>query len=312
MRAARTVDALSMARVQRAQRFSPRALIPYALIAPAFAVLGLVLIYPMIRNIYLSFFKWSFARPGKTTFVGIDNYRQLFTSDQIFGQAFRFTLLFTVTTIAVELLIGLGGALLLSALTRFRFVATSLVILPYMIASIAVGLTWRLLWTSGFGLANYVLSVIGIHGPAWLADQPAVFFAVVIPEIWQSTPFVTLIILAGLLAQPQDVFEAARVDGASAWQTFWSITLPLLRPALAVALLFETIFKLRVFDLIYILTNGGPGTETQPLGLLIYRRYFQYTDGGSTAAISVVLLVLGLLTSTFYIRVVYRQEEFSR
>jgi multiple sugar transport system permease protein len=119
---------------------------------------------------------------------------------------------------------------------------------------------------------------------------------------------VTLILLAGLLSQPLDVYEAARVDGANAWQSFRSITLPLLRPALAVALLFETIYKLRVFDLVYILTNGGPGTQTQPLGLLVYRRYFLYTDGGSTAAISVVLLVLGLLTSVFYIRVVYRQE----
>lgn len=310
MRATRTIDALSTPRVRRAKRLSPRILIPYALIAPAFAVLGLVLIYPMFRNIYLSLFKWNFARPEQTSFVGIDNYRLLFTSDPVFGQAFRFTLLFTAATLAVEILSGLGVALLLSSLPRLRFIATSLVILPYMIASIAVGLTWRLLWTSGFGLANYLLSVIGVRGPAWLADQPAVFFAIVIPEIWQSTPFVTLILLAGLLAQPPDVFEAALVDGASAWQTFWSITLPLLRPALAVALLFETIFKLRIFDLVYILTNGGPGTETQPLGLLIYRRYFQYMDGGSTSAISVVLLVLGLAVSTFYIRVVYRQEEY--
>lgn len=261
----------------------------------------------MLQNVYLSFQAWNFATPERTKFVGLVNYQQL-AIDPIFQEAFLFTAFFAATTIAAELVIGLGGALLLASLGRLRFLATSLVMLPYVIASIAVGLTWRLLWTSGFGLINYFLRALSVQPPAWLADQPAVFFAVVIPEIWQSTPFVTLILLAGLLSQPQDVYEAARVDGASAWQTFHAITLPLLRPALAVALLFETIFKLRVFDLIYILTNGGPGTQTQPLGLLVYRRYFLNTDGGSTAAISVVLLVLGLLTSIFYIRVVYRQE----
>jgi multiple sugar transport system permease protein len=301
------VERAQLSSVPRVRRISARHLEPYAFIAPAFAVLGVVLIYPMLQNVYLSFHAWSFATPEKLRYVGLSNYQQL-TTDPIFGEAFAFTMLFAVTTIAAELAIGLGGALLLASIGRLRFLATSVVLLPYMIASIAVGLTWRLLWTSGFGLINYLLMVVGIRPPAWLADQPAVFFAVVIPEIWHSTPFVTLILLAGLLSQPLDVYEAARVDGANAWQTFGSITLPLLRPAVAVALLFETIYKLRVFDLVYILTNGGPGTQTQPLGLLIYRRYFLYTDGGSTAAISVVLLVLGLLTSVFYIRVVYRQE----
>ncbi len=310
MKDARSIGGFPAIRARHGNRFSARAIVPYALIAPAFLVLGVVLIYPMFRNIYLSFYKWSFANPAKTTYVGLDNYRTLFTADSLFRQAFRFTILFAVVTIALELIVGLGGALMLASLTRFRFVVTSLVILPYMIAAIAVGLTWRLLWTSGFGLVNYLLSVVGIHGPSWLVDQPAVVFAVVIPEVWQSTPFVTLLLLAGLLSQPQDVFEAAKVDGASAWQTFWSITLPLLRPALAVAILFQTIFKLRVFDLIFILTNGGPGTQTMPLGLLIYRRYFLYTDGGSTAAISVLLLILGLAISAFYIRIIYRRGEF--
>jgi len=294
-------------RVGKRRGLSRRQLAPYVFIAPAFVLLGFVLIFPMLQNVYLSFQAWNFATPEKTKFVGLVNYQQL-AIDPIFQEAFLFTVLFAATTIAAELVIGLGGALLLASLGRLRFLATSLVMLPYVIASIAVGLTWRLLWTSGFGLINYFLRALSVQPPAWLADQPTVFFAVVIPEIWQSTPFVTLILLAGLLSQPQDVHEAARVDGASAWQTFHAITLPLLRPALAVALLFETIFKLRVFDLIYILTNGGPGTQTQPLGLLVYRRYFLNTDGGSTAAISVVLLVLGLLTSIFYIRVVYRQE----
>lgn len=301
------VDRVRAQSALRVRRIAPRVLVPYAFIAPAFGVLGIVLIYPMLQNVYLSLHAWSFVAPEKIRFVGLGNYQQL-TTDPIFDEAFAFTILFAATTIVAELVIGLGGALLLASIGSLRFLATSVVLVPHMIASIAVGLTWRLLWTSGFGLINYVLLAIGIRPPAWLADQPAVFFAVAIPEIWHSTPFVTLILLAGLLSQPLDVYEAARVDGATPWQSFWSITLPLLRPALAIALLFETIYKLRVFDLVYILTNGGPGTQTQPLGLLVYRRYFLYTDGGSTAAISVVLLVLGLLTSVFYIRVVYRQE----
>lgn len=287
-----------------------RALIPYALATPAFLVLGVVLIYPLVQNIYLSFFKWRYSDPANIKFVGIDNYIQLLTQDALFWQVLWFTLLFTAVTLILEFAIGLGSALLLVSIKKRRTALTSIVIMPYMVAAIAVGLLWRLLWTADIGLVNYFLGLVNIHGPTWLVDSHVVLFTVVIPEVWRSTPFVTLILLAGLVSLPQEVVEAAKVDGASSLQAFRYITLPLLIPPAAVALLFQTVFKLRVFDLIYILTGGGPGTETMPLGILIYRISFLYLDGGYAATIATPLLLLGLAIGIFYIRIIYSKAEF--
>lgn len=287
-----------------------KALLPYALATPAFLVLGVVLIYPLAQNIYLSFFKWRYTDLANIKFVGLDNYTQLLTQDPLFWQVLRFTLIFTALTIIIEFAIGLGSALLLVSISRLRTLFTSILIMPYMVAAIAAGLLWRLLWTGDIGLVNYFLSLVGIHGPTWLVDSHVVLFTVVIPEVWRSTPFVTLIVLAGLVSQPQDVLEAAKVDGASRLQEFLYVTLPLLIPSIAVALLFQTVFKLRVFDLVYILTGGGPGTETMPLGILIYNASFRYLDGGYAATIASPLLLLGLAISIFYIKVIYRTADF--
>ncbi len=287
--------------------FRIKLFIPYLLLLPAFAILGIILIFPLLKNVYLSLWQWRLMNPSDTDFVALRNYIEMF-SDPLFWQVVRFTLVFTGLTISGEFLLGLGSALLLNWMRRGKGIITTLMILPYMVAPISVGLTWRLLWLEN-GIINYILSIFAIQPVEWLVDRTGVLAAVCISQIWRFTPFVTMILLAGLTSMPTEIFDAAEVDGATRWQVFRRLTLPLLRASITVALLFQTIFTLRVFDIIYILTGGGPGTETLPLGILIYKTYFRYMEGGSAASLSVFLLILGALVSWFYIRFVYKEQE---
>lgn len=281
-----------------------QAMAPYLLMAPAFVILGAILVYPSIYNIYLSLWKWRLTTPHLSTFVGFANYVHLLTFDPDFWAVTRFSLGFTVATIALEFILGVASALLLYGLVRGRRLMTSFLLTPYMVAPIAVGLGWRLMWDRDIGIVNLLITLVGVAKVNWLAETGPAFWAIVICEVWRSTPFVTMILLAGITALPNEVFEAAHVDGANRVQVFRRITFPLILPPLVVALLFQTIFKLRVFDIPYILTEGGPGTSTMPYGLYIQRIYFRYFDVGNAAATSVVLLVLGACIAFAYLRLI--------
>ena len=290
--------------------FRLRRLVPYILLTPAFALLTIVLIYPGIYNVWLSLWKWRYTNLAESRFVGLENYQQLLFEDPQFWQVLRFTLLFVLFTILLEFLLGLGSALLLNRISVLRGVFVGIGIMPYQVAPIAVGLIWRLLWAHQFGVINYAIEQVGLDPVPWLGVPGPAMVAVIVTEVWRAMPFVTIILLAGLTSIPVDIIEAGKVDGASAWQRFWRLILPLLLPSIAVALMFETIFKLRVFDLIFNLTGGGPGISTMPLGILIYRTYFRYFQGGYSATISVILLILGAFLSLLYIKFVYRETEF--
>lgn len=284
------------------KNYNTKNLTPYLLILPAFLFLTIILIYPLVYNIYLSFLDWRLTTPDNIKFVGLENYKNLFFKHPDFYDVSIFSIGFTIATIILEFVIGLLCALLLYGLIKNRKIITSILLTPYMVAPIAVGLSWRLIWDRDLGLANYLLNLIGFDKINWLAETIPAFWSIVISEVWRSTPFVTMILLAGLSSLPNDVFEAAHVDGANRWQVFKSITFPLLLPPLAVALMFQTIFKLRVFDIPYILTEGGPGTSTMPYGMLIHKTYFKYFDVGKAAAISVVLLIIGIFVAIFYVK----------
>lgn len=277
---------------------------PYLLLLPAFFVLGYVLIYPAVYNGFLSLFDWRFTNPAQKAFVGLRNYIRIFTDDPTFTNVIGFTFQFTVHTLVLEMVVGLLIALLLNNNIRGRAFISALYILPYAMAPIAVGLCWRLMWAEDYGIVNYLLSLAGIPKVSWLVGKPVL--AVVIPEVWRSVPFVTLMLLAGLTSIPDDLYEAARVDGANVFRRFRHITLPLLMPSLTIVLVFETVFKLRVFDLIFALTGGGPGSQTLPIGVYIYRTYFRYMEGGYASALSVVLLSIGGVISAAYIKLFYK------
>jgi multiple sugar transport system permease protein len=257
----------------------------------------------MINTIYLSFWDYSYFTPDEKAFIGIQNYIELFM-DEGFRASISFSLMFTFACLILELLFGLGISLILRRIIRFGTIIRTIAIFPYMIAPIATGQIWRLMFNLDFGIVNYVLNVFSIDSVNWLGSNTGAFFAVVIAQVWKSTPFVMLVLLSGLQSIPEEVYEAAVVDGANPWRSFWHITLPLLTPSITIAMVFETIFKLRVFDLVITLTGGGPGKVTTPLGVLLQRSYFQTYEAGYSGAISVVLLTFGMIFSFIYIALV--------
>lgn len=285
-------------------------LLPYLLLAPSFVILGVILVYPSVYNAFLSVWYWRFTNPASRFFVGLENYALLLT-DSAFQQAIKVTLTFTVGSVGLEFILGLITALLLAKKSpKVRRILSSLLILPYMVAGSVTGLIWRLLWQYDYGLVNHILAAFGAKPVQWLGDPSLAMVSVIVADTWRETPFVTLILLAGLMSIPQETYEASTVDGASAWQQFCRITLPLLMPAISVALLFRTIFAIRVFDVVFTLTRGGPGTATTPLGILLYKNTFQFFQGGQAAALAMVILLLGLVVSSLYIRLLYRRIEY--
>lgn len=283
---------------------------PYLLLVPAFLFLLVITVYPLVWNGVLAVMNWQLTAPDERRFVGLTNFHELFFGRAIpFWESLRFTLEFTAASVTLTVVLGLVSALLVQPLRRGRSVVVALLLLPYMVAPIAVGLGWRLMWAREYGIVNYLLRAVGVGEISWLADPTGAVWAAIITEVWRSTPFAMLILLAGLAALPAEVFEAARIDGASVAQEIRYVTLPLLIPSLTVVVLFQTILKLRVFDLIFSLTGGGPGTTTTPLGLLLYRTSFRYFDGGLAAALAVVTLALGAALAFLYLRAVPLREE---
>ena len=280
----------------------------YLLILPALLFLLVFLIYPMLSTVYQSFWKLSFFEPDAGTFVGFKNYLKLF-SQSGFKASLSFTLRFTFVCIALEFVIGLLLALLLRKITRGGTLIRTISIFPYMIAPIAAGQIWRLLFGLDYGIVNYALGMVSVDPVNWLGSNVGAFWAIVVTQVWKSTPFVMLILLSGLQSIPTEVYEAAVVDGANGWRTFRHITIPLLIPSITIALVFETIFKLRVYDLVITLTGGGPGKATTPLGVMLKQNYFQTYEAGYAGAISGVLILLGAAFSVLYIVLINRQPK---
>jgi multiple sugar transport system permease protein len=223
-------------------------------------------------------------------FVGLTNYTAALGSE-----AFRTALLQTVgyvaATLAVELVLGLAIALLLQRETRGRKALRVVVALPLMIAPVVASMAWKFLFSPGYGLVNGGLSHLGIQGPAWFASAWGARTTVLVTNAWLALPFVVLVLLAGLATIPGELREAAIVDGANRWQVLWSITLPLLRPAVLIILVIRLADAFRVFDAVYVMTGGGPGTSTEVLSTYLYRQMFSRADFAGGAASSVLFVV---------------------
>lgn len=279
-------------------------LFPYWFLAPAVALLLGLTVYPLFYIVRLSLYRMS---PAGETFVGADNFLRL-ARDPLFFQSLGQTLILTVGALALEFGLGLGLALLLDSQIRGRNLWRSLLLLPMILPPVVVGVIWRLIYNPNFGVLNGALQLAGVDTSrlTWLADPSVALVAVMVVDVWEWTPFVFLILLAGLQAIPEEPYEAARIDGASAWQTFRHVTLPLLAPAILVALLLRTMDLLRIFDQVFILTQGGPGFATETTSLYIYKTAFRFFDFGYAAAMSLLLLVGTLIASRLYLRFLQR------
>lgn len=262
-------------------------------------------IYPLIYAVNISLH----AGPGESARWSLANFARL-ASDKFFLEAVAHTFIYAAVALTFEFLLGLGLAVMLDRPLRGRSLFRSALLIPMMLPPVVVGVVWRLMLNSDFGAINGTLKGVGIKTEAltWTASPALALASVIAVDIWQWTPFVFLVLLAGLQAIPQEPYEAAVIDGSSGWQTFRHVTLPLLKPAILIALLLRTMDLLRVFDQIFILTQGGPGFSTETVSLYIYRTAFRFSDFGYAAAMSFVLLVLTNIVSVGYIRLLQKQE----
>jgi len=279
--------------------------LPYILIAPTVAVLVALSIYPLFYAVKISLQTGS----GEAARWDPGNFVRL-ASDKFFLEALAHTLIYAVVALTFEFLLGLGLAVMLDRPMRGRSLFRSALLIPMMLPPVVVGVVWRLMLNPDFGAINGTLKSAGVatESLTWTASPVLALASVIAVDIWQWTPFMFLVLLAGLQAIPQEPYEAAIVDGSSGWQTFCHVTLPLLRPAILIALLLRTMDLLRVFDQIFILTQGGPGFSTETVSLYIYRTAFRFSDFGYAAAMSFVLLLLTNVISVGYIRLLQKQE----
>jgi len=275
----------------------------YFFILPAFVVLFCIFIYPLIYSLIKSLYDvrlYQLKEGGE--FVGIANFLKMLRDSDVFRAWVR-TLLFMCIAVSLELILGLGIALLLNLQFRGRRFVRSAVLLPLMLTPVVLGINFKMMFNYLYGLANYSLRMLGLSPILWLSGMPWAMIACFIAEVWNQTPFVSLVLLAGLQSIPSELYEAARVDGASRWQTFREISLPLLTPAILVAVFWRSIATFRIFDVIYVMTGGGPVTYTETLSILVYRIGFRKGLLGYAAATSygmiVFVLILAFLANRF-------------
>ena len=266
----------------------------FLLLSPLLAVLALVIAYPLFQTFYISLFKLNINKPwlGRQ-FVGFQNYVEVLSSGD-FHYAIGFTLLFTIVTVFSELVLGLLAALILARKFRGRGIMRTAILLPWAIPLVVQGLLWKFIFNANYGLANSVLLDLGLvsHPILWLGNTVPAAFVIFFNDIWKTFPFMALIILAGLQTIDQNLYRAARVDGANRWEQFRYVSLPLLRNHIIVALLFRTIAAMKVFGIIYIMTGGGPANSTMSVSILTIRRTFDQLMFGQGAAMGVLIVLL--------------------
>jgi multiple sugar transport system permease protein len=273
----------------------------YSFIAPLVAILLAFVFVPVVGTCIDSLYREVTFLPR--AFIGLGNYQSL-ASDPGFRQSLRFTVLFVLASVPLELVLGLSFALLLHRPSSARGALRACVLIPWAVPAAVSGKVFELICNFQYGLANYLVQRIGLtDGPVnWLGSTGGAFFALVAGDVWKTAPFVAILFLAGLSAIPEDLYRQAAVDRAGPVQRFARITLPLLRPVFVVALLFRTIDALRVFDLVFVLTGGGPGGSTTSLSLYGYDA-FTGGDFGYGSAVSVVLFLIAFTLSVAYVRI---------
>nr|WP_051558912.1 sugar ABC transporter permease [Allorhizobium undicola] len=273
------------------------------LLAPGALLLLLVIVYPVGRLILTSFFNLSLTSGLPAEFVGLDNYR-LMASDPVFWETSWNTLLITLITVPGALLVGLALALLANLPFKYRWPVRLSLLIPWALPLSFVGLIFAWFFHSEYGIVNDVLARFGVHGIIWFNSPDLAFAAICLAIIWKTSSFMALMILAGLQTIPRSLYEAADVDGAGPLRQFFEITLPLLKPAIVVALIFRTITALQTFDIPYLMTGGGPGTSTATLAMYIHQNTVSFLDLGYGSALAVVMFVFSMAVTAVYLRII--------
>ncbi|MDR6757495.1 multiple sugar transport system permease protein [Mycoplana sp. BE70] len=271
------------------------------MLAPTLLILAGLTLFPTIYMFTAAVQKVSPDPDVPREFIGLGNFTRML-SDPELHLAIKNTVVFTSVAVTLEFLLGLGLALLFDKyIHRLTFLKTVLLV-PMMIPPIAVALTWKLIYQPQFGVLNELMFRLGLPSQAWAGDVSLAMATIIAADVWEWTPFIFLLMLAGLASLPSEPYEAAQVDGASAWRQFWDLTIPFLKPVIAIALLLRIMDALRLFDLVFILTVGGPAGATETLSLYIFKIAFTFVDIGYAAAVSLVVLFVTVGFSTWFIK----------
>ena len=272
-------------------------------VLPAVIALSLVTVYPVLAVLFMSLHR-KMLLFDISEYTGFDNYRFLLADDR-FWNAFDNTVYFTAMSVSLELLLGLGIALLLNRTFRFRGIVTALVLVPWAIPTVVSARMWEWMYNTDFGILNHLLGmkINWLGSPFWAMN------AAIVMDVWKTTPFVAILLLAGLKMIPHDLYQAARIDGAGAWSIFRRITLPLLMPVVLVVLIFRTMDAFRVFDAVYVLTGGGPANTTETLSIYAYKVLFQTLQFGYGSTLAVVVFLCVGAISLLYLRALKAEVE---
>ena len=294
----------------------------YLFVLPALFVVAATAIWPLSQSFYLSFREWKLnrARDSKPLweyqYDGLENIAYLFDNylyaleDDLLWNSIRVTSIFTVASVLASVGLALGLALLLAPRGKFRLTVRTLLILPFAMSPALIGVSWRFMFQPDFGLFKAFFDVLipPLADMDWLGDTTLAMVALVGSDVWHWTPYLTLVLIGGLATVPQDAREAAMIDGAGSWRVFMDVTLPSILPVLAVCLVLKTIFSLKMFDQVYMLTNGGPGNSTQTLAHYIYFNGFKYYNMGYASAVSYLLVIPMFGLTWIYMKLVFLKK----
>jgi multiple sugar transport system permease protein len=306
--ATQAADALAVPAARRRSWAAARRRTLLGFLLPALAVLFTVTVLPSLFLIVTSFTPLDLTRPGSFRLEGASNYRELLRDDRFWNSVWVQARL-SFWTVLLQLVIGLGLARLMHIRMRGVEAVRAGFIIPMVLPPVVVALTWKILFTPDVSVLNWALGLVGLPQPAWLTDSTLALWAIVIADVWQWFPFVFLAVLAALQMMPEEPLEAAAIDGASRWQVFWHVEIPLLKPVLLVVGLFRLIDSMKAFPHIFIMTGGGPGVATEATNYYAYLQGFSYTLVGFSSAITVVLLAATFALSLGIMRMVGRATD---
>jgi multiple sugar transport system permease protein len=274
--------------------------------APAIITLFIIVIFPVIYNIYMSFNKWKIGL-GSPKFIGLQNYIEAF-SDPRFWNGLKVMFYFSGLSLSIEIILGLLIAVYFNKEFKGSNFVQTIYIFPFAATPVAIALIWRIMLNPQIGVLNYFLGLVGLPGSLWVSDTRTVIISLVLVDVWKWTPMITLIVLAGLKSLPKDPYEAAVIDGANAFHIFTHITVPLIRPVLITALTLRSLDNLKEFDIIYTITQGGPGIASETLYLYSYKTAFSFFKAGYGSTLIIIVFLLVLLFNVAMNKIRYRTE----
>jgi multiple sugar transport system permease protein len=290
------------------RRTAPRNWFSGGLILPAVVVLALIVAYPLVYSFKTSLTNLNLSLPGSGSYVGFANFKDVLSDDRFWNSA-KATGLFVVFAVALELVLGFVIASLLARLARARRWVLPALLLPMMVTPVIMGLMWKYMLSQDFGVVNWFFQTLHLPVRDWLSNTSTALPTLIGIDIWMWTPFMALILLAGMLSLPREPFEAAAVDGASRWMVLRRVTLPLLKKVILVAVLLRSVDALQSFDVVFVTTKGGPGIKTELASFYAYKQGFEFFNMGYALALSWVLVIVTIVIATLYIRFIPQGEK---